>query len=205
VLTTAKYYTPTGRSIQRNYANVSFYDYYLNRSEEQSVAGNSRRGDALRTDLGRTVYGGGGITPDVEVKAPPLSSRLFYGIFDFVRQLVGGQVTGLRDYKVVECQYKAKVSPEDMNRYPVSDELLAAFRQYISSKPQFNISEERINTNLNYIRSQMRREITTAAYGPEAGDQVYLSDDVQFRKAFEALDRARVLAENASRVRGERQ
>ena len=205
VLTTAKYYTPTGRSIQRNYANVSFYDYYLNRSEEQSAAGNPPRGDALRTDLGRTVYGGGGITPDVEVKAQPLYSRLYYGIFDFVRQLVAGQMQGLRAYRIAECQYKTKVSPEDINHYPVTDELLAAFRQYISNKPQFNVSEERINTNLNYIRAQMRREIITAAYGPEAGDQVYLSDDVQFRKAFESLDRARVLAENATRARGERQ
>jgi len=205
VLTTAKYYTPTGRSIQRNYANVSFYDYYLNRSEEQSAAGNPRRGDALRTDLGRTVYGGGGITPDVEVKAQPLYSRLYYGIFDFVRQLVAGQMQGLRAYRIAECQYKTKVSPEDINHYPVTDELLAAFRQYISNKPQFNVSEERINANLNYIRAQMRREILTAAYGPEAGDQVYLSDDVQFRKAFESLDRARVLAENATRARGERQ
>ena len=205
VLTTAKYYTPTGRSIQRNYANVSFYDYYLNRSEEQSAAGNARRGDALRTDLGRTVYGGGGITPDVEVKAQPLYSRLYYGIFDFVRQLVAGQMQGLRAYRIAECQYKTKVSPEDINHYPVTDELLAAFRQYISNKPQFNVSEERINANLNYIRAQMRREIITAAYGPEAGDQVYLSDDVQFRKALESLDRARVLAENATRARGERQ
>ena len=205
VLTTAKYYTPTGRSIQRSYANVSFYDYYLNRSEVESAAATPQRGDGLRTDLGRTVYGGGGITPDVEVKASPLPSRLFYGVFDFVRQLVAGQMQGLRAYRVAECQYKTKVSPEDINHYAVTDELLAAFRQYISNKPQFNVSEERITANLNYIRAQMRREIITAAYGPEAGDQVYLTDDVQFRKAFESLDRARVLAENANRVRAERQ
>lgn len=204
VLTTAKYYTPTGRSIQRNYSNVSFYDYYLNRSEDHTAANNAPHGDALRTDLGRTVYGGGGITPDVEVKAPPVSSRLFYGIFDFVRQLVGGQMAGLREYRITECQYKTRVSPEEINRYPITDDLLAAFRQYISNKPQFNASEERINENLNYIRAQMRRELITAAYGPEAGDQVYLSDDVQFRKAFESLDRARMLADNARRARGDR-
>jgi carboxyl-terminal processing protease len=93
----------------------------------------------------------------------------------------------------------------DINRYPVTDELLFALRQHLSSKPQFNVSEERLSANLNYIRAQVRREIITAAYGPEAGDQVYLTDDVQFRKAFESLDRARVLAENATRVRGERQ
>jgi carboxyl-terminal processing protease len=176
----------------------------LNRSEDHTAANNAPHGDALRTDLGRTVYGGGGITPDVEVKAPPVSSRLFYGIFDFVRQLVGGQMAGLREYRITECQYKTRVSPEEINRYPITDDLLAAFRQYISNKPQFNASEERINENLNYIRAQMRRELITAAYGPEAGDQVYLSDDVQFRKAFESLDRARMLADNARRARGDR-
>jgi carboxyl-terminal processing protease len=204
VLTTAKYYTPKGRSLQRDYSKVSFYDYYLKRGEvEQAAAGD--HGDVFTTDLGRAVYGGGGITPDVEVKAPPLSSRLFYGIFDFVRQLVAGQIQGLREYKIAECQYKTKISPEEINRYPITDELTASFRQYISNKPQFNVSEERINSNVNYIRAQMRREITTAAYGPEAGDQVYLSDDAQFRKAFESLDRARVLADNAKRARGDRQ
>ena len=206
VLTTAKYYTPTGRSIQRSYANVSFYDYYLNRTEDQNSAANGQaHGDALRTDLGRTVYGGGGIAPDVESKAPPISSRLYYGIFDFVRQLVAGQLQGLRAYRIGECQYKTKITPEDINRFPVTDELLAAYRQYISNKPQFNLSEERLSSSVNYIRTQMRREIITAAYGPEAGDQVYLADDLQFRKAIESLDRARVLAENASRHRGSRQ
>ena len=82
---------------------------------------------------------------------------------------------------------------------------MAAYRQYISNKPQFNLPEERLSASVNYIRTQMRREIITAAYGPEAGDQVYLADDPQFRKAIESLDRARVLAENASRQRGSRQ
>ena len=205
VLTTAKYYTPTGRSIQRNYANVSFYDYYLNRTEDPSAAAGAQHGDARRTDLGREVFGGGGITPDVEIKAPPISSRLFYGIFDFVRQLVAGQIQGMREYRIAECQYKTRISPEDLNRYPITDELLAAFRLHLSGRPQFNLPEEKFNARVNYIRAQMRREIITAAYGPEAGDQVYLSDDAQFRKAFESLDRARVLAENATRARAERQ
>jgi hypothetical protein len=45
----------------------------------------------------------------------------------------------------------------------------------------------------------------SAAYGPEAGDQVYLADDVQFRKAIESLDQARMLADNARRARGDRE
>jgi carboxyl-terminal processing protease len=204
VLTTARYYTPSGRSIQRNYANVSFYDYYLNRRPSEQ-AGTASQGGAFYTDLGGAVFGGGGIAPDVEVKIAPPSTRLFYGIFDFVRNLAAGQIQGMRDYRITECQYKTRVSSEEVDRYPITDELLAVFRQHISNKPQFDLSEERFNANLTYIRAQMRREIITAAYGPEAGDQVYLSDDLQYRKALESLDRARVLAENAKRAHSDRQ
>jgi len=208
ILTTGKYYTPTGRSIQRDYSNVSFYDYYYNRKAGAQAAANAQRGDALRTDLGRAVYGGGGIKPDVEIKSSesnPWRVKLFYGIFDFTRQLVAGQIAGLREYRILETQYKAKPSVEEINRYPITDQLVAAFRQYLAGKPQFNIPEEHFTSNLIYIRAQLRREIMTAAYGPEAGEQVYLNDDVQFHKAVESLDQARLLADNARRARGDRQ
>ena len=206
VLTTAKYYTPKGRSVQRNYSNVSFYDYYLNRGQTDPATA-SPHGDVFTTDLGRTVYGGGGITPDIEVKSADLGrarGRLFYGIFDFVRQLVAGQITGLREYRISETQNKTKITPDEINHYPVTDELLAAFRQYIAAKPQFNLADERFTANLAYIRTQTRRELITAAYGPEAGEQAYLPDDAQFRKAIESLDQARMLADNASRARADR-
>jgi carboxyl-terminal processing protease len=200
-LTTARYYTPTGRSIQRDYSKVSFYDYYLNRDES---LGGVDKGDALHTDLGRAVYGGGGITPDVEIKSPesgPVRSRLFLGVFDFARQLVAGQTTGLREYRVVETQYKTQLGLDDIERYPINDKVMAAFRQYISTRPQFNVSDEQFNSNLNTAKTWLRREVMTAAFGPEAGQQVYLSDDVQVRKAIESLPEARMLADNARRAR----
>ena len=206
VLTTARYYTPTGRLIQRNYANVSFYDYYFNRGD--GAAADAARGDALHTDAGRLVYGGGGITPDVEVKAPEAGTvrgRLFYGAFHFVRQLVAGQITGLREYRITETQYKTRLSADDLNRYPVNDALVAAFRAYLAGKPQFNVSDAQFTARLEYVRSQLRRELVSTAYGAEAGDQVSLSDDVQFRKAIDSLDQARALADNARRARAARQ
>ena len=65
-LTTAKYYTPSGRLIQRDYNGVSLYDYYYNRDNKE----NGPNQDVKLTDSGRTVYGGGGITPDVSVPTP---------------------------------------------------------------------------------------------------------------------------------------
>lgn len=206
VLTTARYYTPTGRLIQRNYANMSFYDYYFNRGEAERL--DATRGDALHTDAGRLVYGGGGITPDIESKAPETGAvrgRLFYGAFHFVRQLAAGQINGLREYRIGEMQYKTRLTADDINRYPITEALVAAFRAYLATRPPFNVSEAQFNGKLDYIRSQLRRELISAAYGADAGDQVYLADDVQFRKAVDSLDQARALADNARRARADHQ
>src|SRR5207237_8787015 len=61
-LTTAKYYRLSGRLIQRDYSNVSLYDYYFNRGAEQ----NTNSHEVMLTDGGRTVHGGGGVSTYVE-------------------------------------------------------------------------------------------------------------------------------------------
>src|SRR4051812_10906137 len=88
-LTTAKYYTPSGRLIQRDYSNVSLYDYYFNRDNDE----NNTNHEVKLTDSGRTVYGGGGITPDVKI--PPVKSNRFedsllqhYAFFNFAKRYV---------------------------------------------------------------------------------------------------------------------
>src|ERR1700757_2980821 len=71
-LTTAKYYTPSGRLIQRDYNGVSLYDYYYSREQEDNPNNNANTNSTSKevklTDSGRTMFGGGGITPDVKVK-----------------------------------------------------------------------------------------------------------------------------------------
>src|SRR6201993_2380428 len=88
-LTTAKYYTPSGRLIQRDYNNVSLYDYYFNRENEE----NNNSHEVKLTDSGRTVYGGGGISPDVKI--PPIKSNRFedsllqhYVFFNFAKRYI---------------------------------------------------------------------------------------------------------------------
>src|SRR5213082_3641285 len=86
-LTTAHYYTPSGRLIQRDYSNISLYDYYYNRDAESSSTANR---EVKLTDSGRTVYGGGGITPDVKIETPkstPLQDTLLqhYAFFNFAK------------------------------------------------------------------------------------------------------------------------
>src|ERR1044071_6447678 len=70
-LTTAKYYTPSGRLIQRDYSSISRYNYYYTRDKIDQT--NDR--EVKLTDSGRTVYGGGGITPDVKID--PIKSNKF--------------------------------------------------------------------------------------------------------------------------------
>ena len=68
-LTTAHYYTPSGRLIQRDYSNISFLDYYTHTNLEQK-----NTADVKMTDSGRTVYGGGGITPDEKFACTPVDA-----------------------------------------------------------------------------------------------------------------------------------
>ena len=74
-LTTAHYYTPSGRLIQRDYSNISLYDYYYNRDSAETS--NTANREVKLTDSGRTVYGGGGITPDVNI--PPIKTQSLPG------------------------------------------------------------------------------------------------------------------------------
>src|ERR1051325_3709523 len=83
-LTTARYYTPYGRSLQRDYSSGSLYDYYVRHDENDNLqpvqpgqpspnesANQSRTSNspAFRTAAGRVFYGGGGITPDIEARS----------------------------------------------------------------------------------------------------------------------------------------
>ena len=89
-LTTAKYYTPSGRLIQRDYSSISLYDYYYN---DRNNDANNANHEVKMTDSGRTVYGGGGITPDVKI--PPAKTDKFqdtllekYTFFNFAKHYV---------------------------------------------------------------------------------------------------------------------
>jgi len=114
-----------------------------------------------------------------------------------VRQLVAGLIPGLRDYHIFSTQYKSEITQDDMSRYPVNDKVIGAFRTFIAENRQFNLPDDRLNSNLDYARTLIRREIMTAAYGAEAGEETFLSDDPQLRRALDVLPEARQLAENS--------
>ncbi len=200
-LTTAKYYTPTGRSIQRDYANTSLYDYFLHRTMTVPDA-DATIGEPLLTDLGRQVYGGGGIRPDIKVDEPAgttLRGRLFGSTFEFARHLVAGQFPGLRQYRVDAVDFNHTFRGDE---YKITDDVIVAYRQFIAGRQKdFPVTDAQITANLEYVRSRIREEVVTAAYGTDVGGQLSILNDVVAQRALEVMSQASELAENARALR----
>jgi carboxyl-terminal processing protease len=205
-LTTAKYFTPSGRLIQRDYSNGGFYDYYtrggsinLEKKEQPKPTG-----PESRTDTGRPVYGGGGIMPDEVVKPRTLNAaniRLLNPLFFFAREVVNGRIPGFDAYKVSRVtDYNHKLLPTD---YPVNEALYKAFKEYVARQPDWKALAPQLDRQRAFIEVQLRFNLITAAYGRVAADQVLINDDPQVAKAVEVMPRARELAMTALRARKE--
>src|SRR5262249_11977872 len=117
-LTIARYYTPSGRLIQRDYSNGSFYEYLTHRAAPATLNPDAEvktRKDEHHTDLGRNVFGGGGIEPDITVKSTDILTRdqfrLYPGLFMFVRELMGGKVASAPEFKRGGIEYNHKLKP----------------------------------------------------------------------------------------------
>ncbi|MBL8149733.1 MAG: hypothetical protein JNN15_07380, partial [Blastocatellia bacterium] len=199
-LTTAKYYTPSGRLIQRDYSGLSFYEYYTNHFRKNSDT-TSPQGKAHQTDTGRSVYSGGGIKPDVEVKpleANATRSRMFEATFEFARQLTSGQLQGFPQFKVVRTSYGHKLREDE---FVITDKVIAAFKLFVQSTDKYKFTDAQLTEHAEYIKRRIREEVVTAAYGSEVANQVFLEGDDQTLKAIEELPRARTLAESSRYIR----
>jgi len=201
VLTTGHYYTPSGRLIQREYAGRSFYDYYLKRGDKEAVQHTQEK----RTDAGRTVYGGGGIDPDVEVKVRVLPKEIeaqrtwLEPVYEFVHQMVAGQLAGFTEYKVERpADHQHHLAPTE---FQVNDKMLAAFRSFIREHKELKADESRIDKELDSIKRQIRYELVVASYGLETANQVLLEADNQVQRAIIEMPKARTMAEDIRRVR----
>jgi carboxyl-terminal processing protease len=218
-LTTARYYTPYGRSLQRDYSSGSLYDYYTRHDQEETPSApasgsNGSRdleapvqlasptphphsGPGVQTAVGRVFYGGGGITPDIEVKEPantPARLRIAEAAFHFTRQLSAGVLPGLEAYKVDKVQYGKTAKTTD---FPITDRLLEAFRNFVRAQPEFHVLPAQIDEDLDFTKLRLRQEIITASFSNDAGARVLLDSDLQVLRAIDALPDAKRLADNA--------
>jgi carboxyl-terminal processing protease len=215
-LTTARYYTPYGRSLQRDYSSGSIYDYYTrhdptdnqqssnNRNLESPLALASptphpHTGPPVQTAVGRVFYGGGGITPDIEVKEPPNTParlRIAEAAFHFTRHLAAGVIPGLESYRVEKVQYGKSAKSTD---FPINDRVIEAFRNFVRTQPDFQVQPAQIDEELEFAKLRLRQEIITAAFSNDAGARVLLDSDAQVLRALDALPDAKRLADSAAR------
>lgn len=223
-LTTAKYYTPYGRLIQRNYAGGALYDYYVRHDSSSDLAAPATgaapgtappqksnqpgeqvapppppqpTGPAVKTAGGRVFFGGGGITPDIEVKPVDFSTtarlRIFESAFLFTRELAAGQVPGLESYRIEQRQPGA-AAPR-VTEQPVTERVIEAFRNFVKRDPELRLTAAQINADLDIVKLRLREELLIAAHGVETATRVMLDSDPQLLRALEALPQAKLLAQ----------
>jgi carboxyl-terminal processing protease len=188
-LTTSKYYTPSGRNIQRDYS--SFYDYYVADDENGGDEIPLKDRKQYKTDTGRIVYGGGGITPDVIVKPAPLSR---------ITQLLEVR-SAIFNYAV---EYYAK-HPEVNKDLAITPAILDDFAHFAAEKdvaPVDEIQKDLQQPNdRNFIERSLKAEIVAAKYGYDASYPYRLQGDNQVEKAIAMFPEAQKLASLAAEVR----
>jgi len=202
-LTSAKYFTPSGRLIQRDYSNGGFYDYYTHGA---GVGRDPKRAPALpsgpekKTDTGRAVYGGGGIMPDENVTPRTVNltqRRMLSPIFSFVRELVNGRVAGLESSKIARgIVFDHELKPDE---YRITDAIFRAFRDFVAKDPAYRVTPAMVDRYRSYVELELRFNIVTAAHGRVVGDRVFITtDDPQVSKAVDVLPKARNLAQKSA-------
>jgi len=195
-LTTARYYTPSGRSIQRDYASTALEEYYAPRDRKPCEQGTS---DMKLTDVGRKVYGGDGITPDycVDPEAPG----------KFVAHLVGRQafVNFARGYEAAEGQGTAQIAGTGSRStarsarmkvvgrdFKVDEKVLADFRSYLDEQ-KVRYNPEDLAANREAVSRQIEEEVVRQVFGEGEARKRSLAWDPQVRKALELIPRADLL------------
>jgi carboxyl-terminal processing protease len=203
-LTSAKYYTPSGRLIQRDYSDGGLYDYYTHGGSkrlDQTEDDSRPVGPEKKTDTGRKVYGGGGIAPDESVKARTITSsqrRLLSPLFAFARELVNNRIPGITGYNVPGgIDFDHQLQPGD---FSMAEPVVNSFKEFVAGDATFKGLVPLIDHNRSFIEVQLRFNIVTAAYGRVTADRVLIAtDDQQVAKAVEVLPQARDLAMSATK------
>ncbi|MDX2031408.1 MAG: S41 family peptidase [Blastocatellia bacterium] len=204
-LTTARYYTPSGRLIQRDYSSGSSYEYQFRRTANGEMAANQKsRSDVRRTDLGRPVYGGGGIEPDIRIEEPqPSTLQLTLwqtGIFMFVRELAAGRVAAAPQFKREGIDFDHQPQPGE---FTIDDAVMRAYRDFmtdfVAKNPEVGLTMKNVEENLDWARRKIREEMLQAAYGIDMQRRIMADADGQLQRALTELPNSAQLAERARR------
>jgi carboxyl-terminal processing protease len=189
-LTTARYYTPSGRLIQRDYKSVSLYEYHYERKVPEHPT------EIKLTDSGRQVTGGGGIKPDITVDEPKLTVFQQELFRDDVLYPAESGVGGF-------TRYYLGTRPTITHDFAVDDEVMRQFRNYLN-KHNVKFTEADMADNNDWIRRKIKQEVFMSAFGMQEGFKVLLAADPQIIKAEEAIPQARALYQNARKIVAQR-
>lgn len=181
-LTTAHYYTPSGRLIQRPYEGVSLYDYFYEHNLHPTPL-NQR--EVKMTDLGRTVYGGGGITPDVILPPVPLNN--------FQQSLLDRSA-----FFEFADQYLSLHDSVPQTWTP-TDATVDSFVAYFAAK-HLDLTPGDIAANRSWLKQQIRFRIVSSLYGLDDGLKTVMQQDPEVQKAVSLLPQAAALETRAQKV-----
>lgn len=200
-LTTSKYYTPTGRCIQRDYTK-SFEDYYFSTEDEiKSLP----RGEPHLTPAGRTVYGGGGIAPDIEVRQPEstkffdtLSARRVF--FNYVTRFIAGLTPLGKSLNVKDPRTGQVNLSKD---YRVGPEMLADFRDFLTAE-KVDCPENEFRESEELITEAIEGELFADLWGSAESMRLTAEDDPVLKKATQLFPDAEALMAKASALVADR-
>lgn len=189
-LTVARFYTPSGRCIQKPYSEDYQYDIYKRYADGEMYDADSIKVDstaAYKTVAGRTVYGGGGIIPDIFVPVDTTRATKFF-------IACNKKATQMRFASAMFDRYKGSLTEigdyDELNRFLDRMNLPAAFREYASSKDGISCTQKEWNETSDYLLPQLRALIGRySRLGENAFYKMYLNVDVTLKKAIESDSR----------------
>jgi len=201
-LTTARYYTPSGRLIQRPW-DGTFDEYLLYTARSQTAPSERRSADLTHTDAGRPVYGGGGIEPDrrlegpIEGFNPGRFARLLYARQAFAS--FAQKFSAVGDTRIAGQAHGRRFVSKD---FAVDEEMLGAFRDHVTSEG-LAIDEAGFRQDLSFITSMIRYEIDLNLWTVEDARRRLLTTDPQAQLGLASFDEAERMV-LASRARASR-
>lgn len=189
-LTVARFYTPSGRCIQKPYSEDYQYDIYKRYADGEMYDADSIKVDstaAYKTVAGRTVYGGGGIIPDIFVPVDTTRATKFF-------IACNKKATQMRFASAMFDRYKGSLTEigdyDELNRFLDSMNLPAAFREYASSKDGISCTQKEWDETSDYLLPQLRALVGRySRLGENAFYKMYLNVDVTLKKAIESDSR----------------
>jgi carboxyl-terminal processing protease len=205
-LTTAQYFTPSGRSIQRDYSGSIDDYYYTARAEEPPPP----HGEAKLTDAGRKVYSGGGISPDIHVSYPRLPQPILTlnsrnAFFKYATRFAAKDDNRSVEGAGVQPKEIRTARPKNVRlvdeRFRVNDEVLEDFFGFLDQE-QVPYSREELLAAREPLSLRIEVEIYNALWGAEAAQKIAVSYDPQIQKALESLpDASQLLTDPAAYAR----